>query len=675
MRLKQIELSGFRGFKNRTTIPFARGFTIITGRNGSGKSSICDALEYVLTRRLSRFAPSDVEGGEHIDDYIWWRNGSHSSTREVKAVFELDDGTTGERSATPTSISSTFEERLFYDAASYPPDPLSLLSQTMLIRDESIVKFSTDLPEADRFDFFYRAIGLTDLARIERRANSLLRQLKTESDSLEIEYRKRREAVAQMISEISEARTVASQTTAPDMAAALKRLADLTESPSDAPLRQLVQKSNRAVAEQKQRAQALERLNTSLSQSVNWRQQLKELETKRDQVKVEVDTARLALEKAADARIDAANRLRTAQARTPHLSALAQLKEYGSRINLQEGRCPLCGSLISPTDFDAHLRQIQSSIETQDRVLSDLTTEEANRSAQYDKLRSEFQAKSIEHSRALSDCETLLSAMRQLENEAKTLGVKLDSRSIEDGSQRTRNRLAELQSELLQLEGSSALDRIADLEKQRVIAQAEAERITRQIDLLSRAAQDAKSAADTTKRVSWESVDDCLAALSPLLSELFLRLKPHVDYSEVRYHMRGDVKRFLSFEIGNGINPRFIFSSGQRRVLGLAFLLAVHLSRPWCKLPTLVLDDPVQHIDDYRALHFAEVLSSIRQLGHQVICTVQDSSLADLLCRRLRSADLGDGVKIEMVYEPGMGATIKSMQSIEPLPDRILLTA
>lgn len=675
MRLKQIELSGFRGFKNKTTVPFARGFTIITGRNGSGKSSICDALEYVLTRRLSRFAPSDVEGGEHIDDYIWWRDGSHSSAREVKAVFEFDDGTTGERTATPTSISSNFEERLFYDAESYPPDPLSLLSQTMLIRDESIVKFSTDLPEADRFEFFYRAIGVTDLARIERRANSLLRQLKTESESLEIEYRKRREAVAQIISEISEARTVASQTTAPDMAAALRRLADLTESPSDASLRQLVQKSNRAVAEQKQRAQALERLKTSLSQSVNWRQQLKELETKRDQVKLEVDTARVALEEAAHARVDAANKLREAQTRTPHLSAIAQLKEYGSRINLQEGRCPLCGSLISPTDFDAHLKQIQSLIQTQDRVLSDLTTEEANRNAQYDQLRSNFQAKSVEYSRALSDCETLVSAMRQLENEATTLGIKLDSQSIEQESQRTRNRLAELQGELLQLEGSSALDRIADLEKQRVIAQAEAERITRQIDLLSHAAQDAKSAADTTKRVSWESVDDSLAALSPLLSELFLRLKPHVDYSEVRYHMRGDVKRFLSFEIGNGINPRFTFSSGQRRVLGLAFLLAVHLSRPWCKLHTLVLDDPVQHIDDYRALHFAEVLSSIRQLGHQVICTVQDPALADLLCRRLRSANLGDGVKIEMAYEPGMGATIKSVQSIEPLPDRILLTA
>src|SRR5262249_26655400 len=157
----------------------------------------------------------------------------------------------------------------------------------------------------------------------------------------------------------------------------------------------------------------------------------------------------------------------------------------------------------------------------------------------------------------------------------------------------------------------------------------------------------------------WESVDDSLAALSPLLSELFVRLKPHVDYSEIRYHMRGDIRRFLSFEIGKGINPRFTFSSGQRRVLGIAFLLAVHLSRPWCKLQTLVLDDPVQHIDDYRALHLAEVLSSLRQMGRQIICTVEDPALADLLCRRLRSNALGDGMRIEMEYEPNVGVKIK----------------
>ena len=357
------------------------------------------------------------------------------------------------------------------------------------------------------------------------------------------------------------------------------------------------------------------------------------------------------------------------------LAALAQLREQGVRVGLLDDRCPLCGSVVKLADFESHLMRIEESINAENRALTELTAQEASRSAEYEQLRNEFQSRTIEYSRAVSDCETLKAAMAQLQTQAGHLGVKLEGASIESQLLETRKIVNELQSGLAQLEGSSAFDRIADLEKQRTLAQAKVERVTKQIDLLSKAAQNARSAADTTKRVSWESVDDCLAALSPLLSELFLRLKPHIDYSEVRYHMRGDVKRFLSFEIGQGINPRFTFSSGQRRALGIAFLLAVHLSRPWCKLRTLVLDDPVQHIDDYRALHFAEVLSSVRQMGQQIVCTVQDSALADLLCRRLRSANLGDGLRIEMEYEPGVGAKVKSLQEIGPLPEGVLMSA
>ena len=86
-------------------------------------------------------------------------------------------------------------------------------------------------------------------------------------------------------------------------------------------------------------------------------------------------------------------------------------------------------------------------------------------------------------------------------------------------------------------------------------------------------------------------------------------------------------------------------------------------------------DDPVQHIDDYRALRFAEVLSSIRQVGEQVICTVEDPELADLLCRRLRSFAMGDGLRIELEYEPGSGARVKDVRQIAPLPERLLLSA
>lgn len=73
-------------------------------------------------------------------------------------------------------------------------------------------------------------------------------------------------------------------------------------------------------------------------------------------------------------------------------------------------------------------------------------------------------------------------------------------------------------------------------------------------------------------------IDEQLAAVSPLLAELFQRLRPHVDWRAVRYNLRGDVRRMLSFEVGDGLNPSFVFSSGHRRAAGLAFLLAFHLS-------------------------------------------------------------------------------------------------
>ena len=132
------------------------------------------------------------------------------------------------------------------------------------------------------------------------------------------------------------------------------------------------------------------------------------------------------------------------------------------------------------------------------------------------------------------------------------------------------------------------------------------------------------------------------------------------------------MRPFLSFVVGKDVNPRFVFSSGQRRMLGLAFLLAVHFSRRWCKLETLILDDPVQHVDDYRALHLVETLAALRMDGRQVICTVEDPALADLLCRRFRSDQKSQGVRVDLEYMPGEGTRVQQIRTIEPLPVRLL---
>jgi DNA repair exonuclease SbcCD ATPase subunit len=232
-----------------------------------------------------------------------------------------------------------------------------------------------------------------------------------------------------------------------------------------------------------------------------------------------------------------------------------------------------------------------------------------------------------------------------------------------------------LERALFTLESSTAADRVTSLEA-RVAA------IREQIDQLTAKLADAEGVAESARQIDTsartvanEVLTEQFDTVMPLLKELYRRLRPHPDWSEIESDFGGRVRGSLNFVVGDGRNPQFLFSSGQRRAAGLSFLLAVHLSRPWCAWESLLLDDPVQHIDDYRAVNLAEVLTAVRRTGEQVIVAVEDPALADLLCRRLRSSSDQIGRRFDLKTANTGGAVIGDIQDVYPMPRNVLPAA
>ena len=89
MRIKKLDMIGFKSFKDRTVIHFDHGITGIVGPNGCGKSNIVDALIWVMGEMSAKHLR-----GSSMSDVIFSGTEKHAplGLAEVSLILENDGG-------------------------------------------------------------------------------------------------------------------------------------------------------------------------------------------------------------------------------------------------------------------------------------------------------------------------------------------------------------------------------------------------------------------------------------------------------------------------------------------------------------------------------------------------------------------------------------------------------
>jgi chromosome segregation protein len=679
VKISFVEVAGFRGFKDKARFEFPTGFAVLAGRNGVGKSTVMDAVEFALTGTINKYQVREAKGGG-VDEHLWWVGEGTPDEHYVNVGFVDDTGNemavsrSRERGANMTTeaIAAAFHK----EAATANVSAAAMLSTT-LIRDEYISALSLDLPGQARFNAVRDATaGLTGEDFSKRLAG-----IAAAADDIKTEQARRVKEVeselGRALTSLTEARSAAERQSALTEAQATIAQVEPTIS-LDQPnaldaLRKKIVDRKRDVAEINAAVAKFEQLDVERQYVTSGpaQQELAQAQADLNSADLTLQQRQLALE---DAR-----RTVTAESDSDQWAAhMVALLDNGHAIGLVDGHCPLCAASRTEAEFHAAIDAARAALD--ERVTRLRRAMDAVTAAQqaFDEAARKKNEAETAVTKQLNRRADLLLALDDVAKTFQIVGITPMPRE----SKAARLLALERQEQIARLEQASYILEASGAQERVVMLETRVRQLRLQVDELSDKLTGADRAVDAAKQIQnvAKSVANQLSAeqfetVMPLLKEMYRRLRPHTDWREIDTDFGGTVRASLNFIIGDGHNPQFVFSSGQRRAAGIAFLLAIHLSRPWCALRTLLLDDPVQHIDDYRALNLVEVLSAIRRTGRQIIVAVEDNALADVLCRRLRSDAMDLGRRFDLGTANNGSAIIQKKTDMFPLTKQVLQKA
>jgi DNA repair exonuclease SbcCD ATPase subunit len=193
-----------------------------------------------------------------------------------------------------------------------------------------------------------------------------------------------------------------------------------------------------------------------------------------------------------------------------------------------------------------------------------------------------------------------------------------------------RSVLRDVEGALAYVEAESTTSRMEDLNRSRRDLNAKQR-------ALAKAALRFGEVSVALKQVAQAEGHKAVSLAQESIQRLLDALCRHDHLNRVR--LIPDPAEILVFDdrVPSGVRPDLYTSTGQLNILALAFIIGTSLHQRALKLRTLLLDEPVQNLDD---LHFLGFITIVRRLAatRQVILSTADANIAELFQRQIKSS-------------------------------------
>lgn len=162
MKLRRLTIAGFRGFNVERSIDFNEKLTVIAAPNSHGKTSISEALEFLIYGATSKVERADSSKEEYKDSYRN-RHFPKDKAAYVEATFVVADNVEQKLRVELGTDGVTI--RRFVDGKSVEAWPFhaTLLTAAKPFVLQHALKYLLLVPPSDRFQGFAKLLGLNEV--------------------------------------------------------------------------------------------------------------------------------------------------------------------------------------------------------------------------------------------------------------------------------------------------------------------------------------------------------------------------------------------------------------------------------------------------------------------------------------------------------------------------------